>query len=291
LAPSNHRRTFLKKFTLLSALPLLSYAQQKPEHTNIHIKMKGPLDDDLFVFKASPHQTDVISIQQMHNPKGKFLYNNQLFNSSHIPGYIDYDKHLTVERNEILIVMTANERDELYNSPFETKVLRKRTHYKSVNLYCNDKILLPALMPEYNSVKNYPLWFKEGEAGEEGNTIYNYYKLWENAIVQIGLVFNSKSRAKIECFDKNAKKIYTYNFTPNTIPKQALSEEAKKGELNIHPFTEVDNVLNDQEDLEYANNNYIDYMIIYQNNNQYLIEMPYPFMYPNQIYTGLSNNA
>lgn len=253
--------------------------------------MKGPLDDDLFVLKTSPHQTDIISIQQMHNPRGKFIYNNQLFKSNHIPGYIDYNKHLTVEKNEILIVMTANERDELYDSPFETKVLRKRTHYKSVNLYCNNKILLPALMPEYNSVRNYPLWFKEGEIGEEGSVIYNYYKLWENAIVQIGIVFNSNSRATIECFDKNAKKIYTYKFTPNSTPKQALSQEAKNEKLSTHPFTEVGNVLNDQEGLECANGNYIDYMIIYQDNNQYLVEMPYPFMYPNQIYIGLSKNA
>jgi len=281
----DNRRSFCKKFMFIVSMPLLGFAKSIKKQ-NVHLAMKGALDDDLFVIKASPHQTEVVDIYQMHNPRGKFLYNNLLFKSKHVPGYVNYNKKLYINDDEILLVMTANERDELYDSAFETRVLRKRTHYKSVNLLYNKKILLPALMPEYNSVKDYPLWFDVGEVGEEGNHEYNYYKLWENAIVQIGIIFKDLSKVKIQCFDKNGKRIYSYYFEPQLNATRILSFQEKKGDLNSHPFTEVGNVLNDEKDMNFPNDKYIDSMIITQGKKTYSIEMPYPFMYPNQIYVG-----
>ena len=257
------------------------------QSNNVKIKMVGDLDDDLFVFKATPNEIDVLDIFQMHNPRNKFFYNNSIYKSLSIGGYIDYKKSLRLNRNEVLILMTANERDELYSSIFETRVLRRRTHYKNEKMTINNKIFFPALMPERNSVKGYPVWYGiDGKAND-----YDYYCLWENSIVQLGIVLTDDAPALIKCYGESGNIVYKYQIESAYTPARAVSLQEKKGNLASHPFAEVGNIVIDENSIDTPYKDFISSISIEQKDKKYYIPMPYPFMYPNQIYHILAKSS
>ena len=91
------------------------------------VSMKGDLDDDLIIIKASPTDWNFMDCLQMHNPTNIFSLDGKSIKSTHIPGWIDYKKVITIKDNEIILIALANEREEKR----EEKVLYARTHYKS----------------------------------------------------------------------------------------------------------------------------------------------------------------
>lgn len=251
---------------------------------NFEISMFGDLDDDLIILKSTPKSTVIADIHQMHNSKGTFVYNNNKYNVEHNPGFIQFKKSYEIENDDIYLVCLANERED---AGFP-KDKRFRTHYKNEKLFFNKQVLLNALMPEYDSVQNYPLWFEEDEVPRfdrkdiNGNT-YNYYNLFENTIVQVGIVIPDSSKAKVMLFDEKDQLRYTFDEYIDYESKYLKSNELLAGELGNHKFTEISNILNTKLDEQIPNESYINSMMIESNGKMYSFELPYPIMYPNLI--------
>jgi len=253
------------------------------------IKLSGELDDDLFIIKSSSNNTKLIEIKQMHNPSLKFKYDNNIYTSSHIPGTINFKKKFNSNKNNIYIVALANEREEIWSG----RKIKHRTHYKSDALFVDNKILLPALMPEYNSVPDYPLWFnKENDCKYKAcyerqvkgsSEQYNYYRLWENAIVQLGIIFPEPDEVEVFMYNNSGNLLYSYTSDITSTPKNLVSEKLKYNIVSGHPFAEVGNVLNLTKE-QLPNKEFIDTMLINYKDEVYLIKMPYPFMYPNRLF-------
>lgn len=273
-----NRRYFLKS---LIFVPYLVNAKIL-NNINFNITMYGDLDDDLIIIKSTPEKNIITDIHQMHNSKGKFNYEGQLYNIKHCAGFIEFKKDFKFIENELYVVCLANEREEA-EYPIDK---RFRTHYKNEKLLFNDKIFLKALMPEYNSVPGYPLWFNEDDIprfnipDEKGNR-YNYYNLHENSVVQTGIVFPKVGDVQIMLFNSKNELKYIFNETIETEPKYIKSDELKANLINSHPFTEVNNILNLDVNEQIENNEYLTHMLIIYNDEQYTIQFPYPAMYPN----------
>lgn len=273
-----NRRYFLK--SVLFA-PLLINAKILNK-INFNITMYGDLDDDLIIIKSTPERNIITDIHQMHNNKGKFNYEGQLYNIEHCAGFIEFKKDFKFIENELYVVCLANEREDA-EYPIDK---RFRTHYKNEKVHFNDKIFLKALMPEYNSVPGYPLWFNEDDiprfnrTDEKGNT-YNYYNLHENTVVQTGIVFPKVGDVQIMLFNSKNELKYTFNEIIETEPKYIKSDELKANLINPHPFTEVNNILNLDVNNQIENNEYLTHMLISYKDKLYNIKFPYPAMYPN----------
>lgn len=282
-----NRRSIIKSMLLVPFL-LNANSSISNKFKKFEISMFGDLDDDLIVLKSTPENTSICDIHQMHNGKGTFVYNNIVYKINHNPGFIKFKKEYEIKDNEIFLVCLANEREDAGLSKND----RVRTHYKNEKLYINKDILLEALMPEQNSVPNYPLWFAEDDVprierkDENGNT-YNYYNLFENTIVQMAIVVNKATNIKINLFDENDELKYSFEQLLNSKPKLLKSKELLTNKLNSHPFTEVNNILNLKIDEQIPNNNYINSIVVEKDGKTYSFELPYPIMYPNLI-TGVS---
>lgn len=273
-----NRRTFvLGTLSLVTANYL--FASDKTKFT---IAINGDLDDDLIILKSTTSSSNIVDIQQMHNPEYKFTYNGNIYNVEHNPGYIIFNKEFEINKGEIYCVCLANEREEA-GFPLSK---RFRTHYKSVKLEFNKQQFFPAFMPEHNSVPGYPLWFGENEVprfdrkDENGNT-YNYYNLHENSIVPFGLVLPSEGKIEIKLFNQNNEMMYSYNDEVKTTVKNLKPNE----KINMHPFTELNNILLEDNQKQIPNNDYITNAVVVFEGELYNIPLPYPIMYPNLIYT------
>lgn len=281
------RRNFLKYITIAHLFVSVSLMAKVEKHTKknkFNISINGDLDDDLIILRSTPENTIITDIHQMHNNKGYFQYNNHLYNVEQVPGFINFNKEFSIKDNEIYLVCLANEREEA-NFPKEK---RFRTHYKNEKLLFNEQVFLKALMPEYNSVPNYPLWFAEDEVPRfekkdiNGNT-YNYYNLFENTIVQFGIIIPKAGDITVELYDEKEQLRYTFNQYVDKNSKYIKSKELLNNELLPHPFAEINNILNTKIDSQIPNNNYINSVVVYKENLTYMFELPYPIMYPNLI--------
>jgi len=239
------------------------------------ISIRGDLDDDLFILKSSAQKVDFLDCLQMHNPTDKFLYDGRIVKSETIYGMIDFNKTYNLTQNETLLIMTANEREEINPK----RALLKRTHFKSVDLFIDNKVFIPSLMPEYNDVPNYPLWFGRNELACMANkSDYNYYKLWENAIVNLGLVFGSSGKYTLYFINENSQIIFKKEV-------QISSKIHNIHLLGSHPLTEVDGtvfagVSEDEKIREKA----IDAIIIEKEGQKQYVKLPYLFPYINRIF-------
>lgn len=283
------RRNFMS-FAVASLLfgniQLNAFDSKNAKYKSFELSINGDLDDDLIVLKSTPLKTIITDIHQMHNPSGIFQYGGDTYRIEHIPGYISFEKRYDIAQDEIYIVCLANEREEANLST------RIRTHYKNEKLLFNNNIFLKALMPEYDSVPNYPLWFGKDEVPAIGkkdinDETYNYYRLFDNTTVQCGIILPYSSEIEIYLYDQNNTLKHTFKEQVDTVPKYLKSNELKSGNFNTHDFTEIDNILNETND-QIENNNIIKTMLIKFNNNFYIINLPYPIMYPNLI-CGVSN--
>jgi hypothetical protein len=226
----------------------------------------------------------------MHNNKGVFAYYNSVYEIEHNPGFIKFNKNFIFNKDEIYCVCLCNEREDA-GYPIQK---RFRTHYKNEKLFFNNQVFLPDLMPEYNSVPNYPLWFGESEnpmvdRKDINGDIYNYYNLFENTTVQFGIVLPEKGKIKVSLFNQLYELTYSYDEVVTKNVKNLKSNELKNGKLQSHPFTELNNILNTSIDSPIKNKDYIETAIIEYKNKIYNICLPYPIMYPNLLF-AVSNN-
>ncbi|MEV9477584.1 hypothetical protein ACOTVS_11200 [Aliarcobacter butzleri] len=277
------RRDILKSFFFLPLLGLADSSSKKVDN-EFKISMFGDLDDDLIIIKATENKNLITDIHQMHNSKGTFIYDGDSYQIENNIGIIQFSKKYKINEDEVYSVFLANEMDDM-EYPINKRI---RTHYKNEKLFYNKEIFLKHLMPEYDSVPNYPLWFNQGDAplidrlDVNGNT-YNYYNLFENTVVQCGLVFPQKGKVQIMLFNHNNELKYTYEENIDKTPKYLKSNELKNGNLENHPFVEVGNILNKSTNEPIDNNEYLTHMLIVYQDKQYNIKFPYPAMYPNLI--------
>lgn len=256
----------------------------KEKESLLKLSMYGDLDDDLIIVKSKNNNNKILDIYQMHNSKNEFIYEGNIYKSKINNGFMQFSKKYKIEDDEVMCVFTANEMDD---AGYEINK-RIRTHYKNENILINDNILLKALMPEYKSVENYPLWFNEGdkafiEREDINGKPYNYYNLFENSTIQTGIILQKEENIKIMLFDKNSELVYTFEEKAEKKPKYIKSKEFKNGELKDHDFIEVGNILNENIDNQIENSNYITEMIIQREKTSHKITFPYPMMYPNLI--------
>lgn len=289
------RRNFCK---IIALSPLLATSlfsiQTNPIHEKFNIKMNGELDDDLFIVKVSKNKLNMSHCFQMHNPKNIFNYNGKSIVSTPIYGMIELDENIYTTKNEITLFFEANEREELFDLP----KLRERTHFKAVELFINNKVLIPSLLPEKNDVPDYPTWFgsesEEGfctidlKGGPKNDSIFNYYKLWENAVCGTGILLPSSAEIEIYLFNDSGEKLFSYKEIVTTEPKNLLSNEVKVNSFDAHILTEIDGKIYSQFEIKtndaYIKTNAITKMIIKYNEEYFNIPLPYPMPYPNRIY-------
>jgi len=274
-----NRRNFIKLGSLYFGSSLFASTQKLQKNENIFaIKMHGDLDDDLIILKSNQRTTEITDIHQMHNPKGTFVYNDKEYKINHCPGYIRFEKTFQIKDDEVYCICLVNEREE-EEIPLTKRI---RTHYKNEKLLFNQDIFLPALMPEYDSVPGYPLWFGEDEKPRSkrkdinGDT-YNYYNLFENTTVQFGIVVPTSQVVQVYLFNQKNEMMYSYQQKATTVPQKLKPKE----KINSHPFTEINNILNEDFNAQIENTDYINTVIIEYANTMHRIPMPYPIMYPN----------
>jgi len=276
-----NRRNFLKLPVFLS-IPL--FAKNKEiENKKTIIEMVGPLDDDLIIIKNTKDNNEILECLQMHNFTGKFSYDNKLWNSIQSPGYINFNKTYEISEDDIYLLTTINEREDL----FSTKTLNQRTHYKSAPLYVNNIELFPSVLPEQNDVKDYPLWYAPDEDGAE----YNYYQLWENAVVNCGLLFPNENERELLLIDNQNEIVSKTIIKPTSNSQKAIFKNLRGKDIDFlsHPFTEVNNsIFEDNKtmnDLEIRKNAVYKIAIIDITTNELnTIPLPYPFPYINRLF-------
>lgn len=289
------RRSFCKAILLspFIASTLLSVDLENLKKT-IKVDMNGELDDDLFIVRASERYSKMTHCFQMHNPKETFRYMGANIPSTPIYGVIDFNEKLDVSNDEVIVLVEANEREELFDIP----ELRARTHFKAVDLKIDDKILVPSLLPENNDVPSYPTWFGSEDSGDfcvigdplavDKTKEYNYYKLWENAVCGTGIVFPYSCDAKIMLFNKDGKMLFDFDERITTRPSNLVSNQVREQGFNSHILAEVDgNVFDEYEtktDDAYIKRNAITKMMIIFNSKTIEFELPYPTPYINRIY-------
>ena len=286
-----------RKFLEYAAFGLMSMVALNAKTTNVinaQVSIKGALDDDLFVIKSTAGNNEMKHCYQMHNPKKYFNYHGKAIESNNIYGDIDFNRSISIENeNEVLSIFLANEREEINDLPR----LFMRSHFKAVDLKCNDKILIPELIPEHNSVPGYPVWFGNDEGycfvDEKDARTYNYYKMWENAICGGGFIFNKECNVEFKMFAKNNKLISTVNQKVTIEPKNLISSEVKSKKFSSHILTETngkvfDNKKNKKED-EIIKNTSIDKIIITFNKTVIELDLPYPLPYINRLYAVALN--
>lgn len=269
------RRVFLIYLSFFLFFPTLfaSITGKK----RVSITMHGDLDDDLFIIRSTEERTVFLECLQMHNPKDHFLYRSEAVKSRRIYGMIDFDKGFALAEDEALFVMTANEREEIHPE----KRLFARTHFKSVDLLADGEVLIPSLMPERNDMPGYPLWFGPDEKPLMPNPEpgYNYYKLWENAVVNLGMVFGSTGRYRCHFINHDEEVVFTKEIN---VTKETQNIRLLGG----HPLTEADGTLYDgtATDITTIRERAIEGVIVEKGGNSRYVGMPYPFPYVNRIF-------
>jgi len=291
-----NRRIFISSIISLLTSKLLLADNSEPikKSTNkdkFNISINGDLDDDLIIIKSTPKSSKIVEIQQMHNSSGVFKYNGDAYHIKHSPGYIQFNESFNIKDEEIYCICLANEREDA-QFPLSK---RFRTHYKSEKLLFNKQIFFPPLMPEYNSVPKYPLWFGENEVPVTSNRkdvngdTYNYYNLFENSVVPFGIVVPKEGNIEILLFNQKNEVMYTYNDKVTTQVKNLKNNLLKKGKFNKHIFTELNNIVHKDSNNQVKNNDYITNVVVIYKGKTINVPLPYPIMYPNLIYSVAVN--
>jgi len=269
------RRNFIG---FLSALygSLLIGKETQAMKKNIHIKMIGDLDDDLIIIKATPKNWKFECCFQMHNPTDVFTLEGKNTNSIHIPGWIEYEKDISLEDNEIMLIALANEREERENA----KSLLARTHYKSVELYADKNILIPSMIPEKNDLPDVPTWYHP----RSPNAVYNYYRAWENAVVNIGLIFPKSGNYRIHMINKDGDIVAAQIFSINNKVKNIKFNNSLSGPLGDHPMLEIDGGIYGVNGKNKPNDNTVKelapYSMIIEDEAGKLTKIPFPYPFP-----------
>lgn len=274
-----NRRNFLKLSGILLTSPNLLLANNSQQ---IKISMNGDLDDDLFVMSSKSFDWKFIDCYQMHNPTDVFLLEGRKTISIHSPGYIEYNKNITIDNDEVIMIALANEREEKDPS----KSLIERTHYKSVSLYINDKELIPSMNPDTLDLPDVPTWFSITSP----KSVYNYYRAWENAIVNLGLVVNKSGKYTISLSDSQDTIVASDSFEIDNNTKNIRFKESILGKIDEHTMSEIDGSVFLVEDKKQPDDEKIrthcprSILIEDEKGNINRIPFPYPFPYINRLY-------
>jgi len=264
-------------------------------YSEFQMTMKGSLDDDLFVIKMNTSDTQLLKAYQMHNPEKRFEYSGSSVESIQIYGEVNFKETFDIGNNDIYAFMLANEREEFRPK----KTLSNRTHYKSTNLNINNIILFPSMEPEKKDVPGYQTWYNDPSevckdkplSPETIYSNYNYYQLWENAIVNLGFVTKKSGNISIKAYNLDGVEVYNYNGKlkkGNAIKPIIFSNIYDN--INKHIYTEANGRVyvnkkeyNKKDDLE-IKKNAINDIIIEIDNKKYFMELPYPMPYINNVY-------
>lgn len=279
------RRNFIGS---LLTLPLTNLYAKEKKRSIANVKIKGDLDDDLFITKVNSKKSKMLVCKQMHNPKNFFDYRGTAVPSTAIYGVIDYDEQHFVNDDKIMLIMLANEREEINDLP----TLNHRTHFKAVNLLCNDKIVIPSLMPEWNDVPGYPVWFTDGETycstSVKKPKNYNYYKLWENAICGTAIIVPFFGDVEVFLFNEDGDITFKYHTVVSKEPQQLLSDATKQLSFPNHLLAESNGKIYDYTDDEKSDNEIrklcAHKIMVKKNTTIFVASFPYPMPYPNRIY-------
>jgi hypothetical protein len=261
-------------------IPFSMFAQNT--FKKIKIKMEGDLDDDLIIIKASPDNWEFECCYQMHNPTNIFTLEGKTTKSIHAPGWIEYEDNIALKDNEVLLIGLANEREEREN----TKELLARTHYKSVELYADNKVLIPRMIPEKGDLPDVPTWYHPRSA----NAAYNYYRAWENALVNIGLIFPKRGLYKIYLLNKKEEIVANQSFYIDENPKNIKFNKTIYAKIGDHPMTEIDGGVYDVDGLNMPNDEIVKELVPYGvliediSGKLTKIPFPYPFPYINRMF-------
>jgi len=279
-----YRRKLLKTLALLpviSSLPL-NAKETVPKREEVQITINGDLDDDLIILKANETSWDIEACYQMHNPSEHFFLEGRVFPRVDIPGYIEYNKFHTLNENDVLIVTLANEREE--REP--DKELLDRTHYKSVPLYVNGKEAIPSMIPEKGDI-DYTTWFDPNTLEGE----YNYYRLWENAVVNVLIIVPRQGKYTVDLINKNDSVSATIdiNITNNKVINPFFKKTIA-GPIQQHPLAEIDGGVFMHEKYRKPNDKRVRDLAAYHllitlpNGKQIITPLPYPFPYINRLF-------
>jgi hypothetical protein len=278
------KRLFFKKIFLLLLFMPLGLAAKIQNPKSVSLKMKGELDDDLFVVRANSSLWYFEDCLQMHNHTGHFMLDGVTARTQQIHGFIEYDKKILQKSDEIILVALANEREEINGE----KSLLRRTHYKSVEFVTNGKVLIPSMMPEQNDLPNTPLWFNE----DDGDVAkFNYYRAWENSIVNMGLIFPNNGSYSIALISKNDEIVASGNFLITEFVQNIhFSKTILCDSIGSNPMIEIDGSYFCQDDNSFSDDNKIKEYAIYKivvtskEVGVVYIPLPYPFVYINRIF-------
>ena len=279
-----NRRNFFKALALVPLLGDLSLStkQTQTKKQEVQITMNGDLDDDLIIIKASETSWDIEACYQMHNPSDNFFLGGRSFPRIHAPGFIAYNKTHSLSNDEILVVTLSNEREE--REP--DKKLLDRTHYKSAPLYVNAKEVVPSMIPENNDI-DYATWYDPKTP--EG--AYNYYRLWENAVVNIAIIVPKNGKYKLDLINKDD--MISASIEVDVTDKRAVNPYFKRtiaGPIQSHPMAEIDGGVfmhkdfrkpNDKRVKDFAAHNII---VTMSDGKQIILPLPYPFPYINRLF-------
>jgi hypothetical protein len=284
------RRNVLKGLSMLpfvanSVFAKASNLNKKTTKAKVH--MMGDLDDDLIIIKASPKEWDIEACHQMHNPV-KFYLEGRIFNNNLCPGFIEYTHTHELMDNEILIVSLANEREE--REP--DKKLLDRTHYKSVPLYVNSKELISSVIPEKNDI-DYKTWYELSDP----KSVYNYYRLWENAVCNLGIIVVEEGEYTIELINQVGIISASISlYVKHNRPINVNFEKTIVGPIQTHPFAEMDGGVWSHKDFTPPNDavvrEFAAYYVGIKNHQtkEYINSpLPYPFPYINRTFIMACN--
>lgn len=282
---SRSRRNFLKALGLLPLVPVFANALSSLKNISgslkAHVQMIGDLDDDLIIMKANKNSWDITACHQMHNPV-KFYLQGRCFENEHCPGYIEYSKTHSLALDEVLVICLANEREE--REP--DKKLLDRTHYKSVPLYVNGLEVIPSMIPENNDI-DYTTWYDPTKP--EG--VYNYYRLWENAVVNIAIVVPNEGKYSIELINESDE--VSAKATIRAKAQETVNVnfgETLAGKVTNHPLAEMDGGVFLHDDFKMPNDALVKELaayhiaIIKEQGDTIIVPLPYPFPYINRVF-------
>ncbi|AHJ13126.1 hypothetical protein SMUL_1871 [Sulfurospirillum multivorans DSM 12446] len=279
------RRTFLKTLGLLPLITTFANALDSltspPGTQKAHIHMIGDLDDDLIILKANKDSWNIEACHQMHNPV-KFYLQGRCFENELCPGYIEYSKTHSLKKDEVTVICLANEREE--REP--DKKLLDRTHYKSVPLYVNGVEVIPSMIPELNDI-DYTTWYDPTKP--EG--AYNYYRLWENAVVNIAVVVPEEGAYSIELINENDEVSAKASITVKSKHSAHINfSETLTGKVTDHPLAEMDGGVFLHDDFKMPNDALVRELAAHhiairkEGAEPIIAPLPYPFPYINRVF-------
>lgn len=285
-----NRRNFFKTLALipfLGTLPL-DAKEARADSNMVTISMNGDLDDDLIIIKASKTSWNIEACYQMHNPSDNFFLEGRAFPRIHSPGFITYSGTHSLENDEILVVTLSNEREE--REP--DKKLLDRTHYKSVPLYVDAKEAIPSMIPENNDI-DYTTWYDPKTP--EG--AYNYYRVWENAVVNLLIVVPENGKYRLDLINKDDK--ISASIEVDITDRKTVNPTFKRtiaGPIQNHPLVEIDGGVFMHKDFRKPNDKRVkelaayNLMITMPNGIEIISPLPYPFPYINRLFFIAKSN-